>query len=325
MICIASPSADPRFNLAAEEYLLKKTGHEFFILYRNNPSVIIGKHQNALAELNLAYVNGQDIPVIRRISGGGTVYHDPGNLNYCFIRKGVKGKMVDFLKHTRPLMDFLATLGLQAEFDGRNSLLLDGRKISGNAEHVYQDRVLHHGTILFSAELDRLSEALRVRAGLYRDKAIKSLRSLVANLGDYLGGRMDIDTFAGAFMSYIKGLYAAESADYEFTPGDIEEIDRLIDEKYSSWEWNFGYSPKYSFAKETVISGIPVSVELEVERGIIKEIRVSGEGLEEGFTVWLRNTLNGLQHNPAVLKETLTARGVVPPYFDTDALLSGLF
>ncbi len=325
MICIKSSSADPRFNLAAEEYLLRKTRQEFFILYRNNPSVIIGKHQNALAELNLPYVNEYGIPVIRRISGGGTVYHDPGNLNYCFIRKGIKGQMVDFIKHTGPVIDFLATLGLKAEFDGRNSLLLQGKKISGNAEHVFQDRVLHHGTLLFSSDLDRLSEALRIKTGSYKDRAIKSIRSLVTNLSDHLGGTMDINSFTDKFMDFVKAAHPSGSGEYEYTPGDLEEIEQLVDEKYSRWEWNYGYSPKYSFNKETRLLGRTFRIRFDVEKGILKDVEISGEVPDKEFTNRLRMGLSGQSHSQQVLREILGTPGMVPGEYDIEELLNGLF
>ena len=325
MICIKSSSPDPRFNLAAEEYLLKKTRQEFFILYCNNPSVIIGKHQNALAELNLPYVNEHHIPVIRRISGGGTVYHDPGNLNYCFIRKGIKGQMVDFIKHTRPVIDFLSTYGLVAEFDGRNSLLLQGKKISGNAEHVFKDRVLHHGTILFSSDLDRLNEALRVTTGRYRDRAMKSVRSVVTNLGDHIVEPIDITSFTDKFMDFVMAAYPSESAGYEYSPGDLEEIARLVEEKYSTWEWNYGYSPKYSFTKETSLSGQPVRIQFEVERGIIKDFEITGELVKKEFADRLKINLDDQPHSQRILEEKLTSQGIIPEYFGHEDLLAGFF
>jgi lipoate-protein ligase A len=325
MICIQSSFTDPRFNLAAEEYLLKKTGQEFFILYRNDPSVIIGKHQNALAELNLPYVNEHGIDVVRRISGGGTVYHDRGNLNYCFIRQGIKGQLVDFIKHTQPLIDFLASLGLQAEFDGRNSLLLRGKKISGNAEHVYRDRVLHHGTLLFSSDLDCLSGALKVTAGRYRDKSIRSLRSPVANLADHMEEAMDINTLTERFMDYIKSTHPHESAGYEYTEGDLEEIGSLVEEKYGRWEWNYGYSPEYIFKKTVLVSGQTLKIRLEVERGIIRGAGISGELPDGGVPGQLEKELIGRPHSLQALRSVLTESGKLAEGFDPEALLAGFF
>ena len=304
MICMDTATYDPWFNLAAEEYLLKKTRLEFFILYRNEASVIVGKHQNAMAEVNLPYVSEHHIRVVRRITGGGTVYHDPGNLNYSFIRNGEKGHLVDFRKHTRIIMDFLGEKGLDVVFDGRNSLVLDGRKISGTAEHVYHDRVLHHGTILFSADLDRLSESLKTNSGRYSDKAIKSLRSEVTNLCDRLAGQ-DVGGFTGELMAFVRGSDPRSNAGYEFSAGDLAEIERLVADKYSSWDWNFGYSPKYSFENSISHAGHTFSVRFEVEHGIIKNFSISGWNGDDPFPERLREAMTDRQHGYRSVSEAL--------------------
>jgi lipoate-protein ligase A len=154
MFCIITESDDPSFNLAVEELLLKNRNNEYLILGINKPSVIIGKHQSAHREINTRFVTENNIPVIRRISGGGTVFHDKGNLNFTFIRQSEAGKQIDFRKYTKPVIDFLYSLGVEAKFEGKNDLKTDGLKISGNAEHVHRNRVLHHGTLLFSTSLE---------------------------------------------------------------------------------------------------------------------------------------------------------------------------
>lgn len=304
MICMDTQNYDPGYNLAAEEYLLKKTKLECFILYRNEASVIVGKHQNAMAEVNLPYVSEHRIRVVRRITGGGTVYHDPGNLNYSFIRNGEKGKLVDFMKHSRIVMDFLEKKGQEVVFDGRNSLLLGGKKISGTAEHVYHDRVLHHGTILFSADLDRLSGSLNTRMDRYDDRAIKSLRSEVMNLGERLP-ELDIDGFSGELMDFVRGSDPRSNAGYEFSAGDLEEIGRLVADKYSRWDWNFGYSPKYTFENNINLEGLECTVRFGVERGIIKDLSVSGWKGDNRFPEKLRNSLNGRPHGYRAVGDAL--------------------
>ena len=169
MLILDSPYTDPRYNIAAEEYLLKETGEDYAFFYINEPSIIIGKHQNAYAEVNLDYVRQNHIKVIRRISGGGTVWHDRGNLNFSFILKGEEGKQVNFRGYAQPVVDFLDELGVEASFGPRNEILVGDLKISGNAEHIHRKRVLHHGTLLFDSDLDgREYHQDTVRKGLYR-------------------------------------------------------------------------------------------------------------------------------------------------------------
>ena len=164
MLCFDNPSTNPYFNLACEEYLLKNVDDEVFMLWRNEPAIIVGKHQNTLAEINTEYVKDQGIKVVRRLTGGGAVFHDLGNLNFTFIKFiPLNGdQIIDFQKHTRPILDILLKLGINAKFEGRNDLTIDGKKFSGNAEHVHKHKVLHHGTLLFSAKLPDLSASLNV-------------------------------------------------------------------------------------------------------------------------------------------------------------------
>ena len=165
MNILDSPYTDPRYNIAAEEYLLKETEDDYAFFYVNSPSLIIGKHQNSYSEINLEYIRSNRIPVIRRISGGGTVWHDMGNLNFSFILNGEEGKLVNFREYAQPVVDFLNTLGVKASFGSRNEILVEGLKISGNAEHIHRNRVLHHGTLLFNSDLDALKRSLLVEQG----------------------------------------------------------------------------------------------------------------------------------------------------------------
>ena len=195
MLCIKSTTQNPAFNLATEEYLLRNKDEECFYLYINGPSIIVGKHQNTLAEINIDYVKAQNIDVIRRLSGGGAVFHDPGNLNFTFIKKGEKDQLVDFRKYTKPILDVLQSLGVKARFEGRNDLTIEGKKFSGNAEHVYKNKILHHGTLLFSSKLPDLSQALKVNPLKYKDKAVKSVRSRVTNISEHLKESITLEEF----------------------------------------------------------------------------------------------------------------------------------
>jgi lipoate---protein ligase len=203
MFCLNLNSTDPFFNLAVDEYLLKNSREEFLILGINEKSVIIGKHQCANRETDTKFINLNAIPVIRRITGGGTVFHDSGNLNFSFILNSREGKQIDFRKYTLPVIGFLLSLGVKAEFGGKNDLLAGGLKISGNAEHVYRDRVLHHGTLLFNASLEMLRGSLRKDTSGYKTRAVRSNPSQVINLAGMLKGVATINDFRSLMLNWF--------------------------------------------------------------------------------------------------------------------------
>jgi len=301
---ITGEETDPYFNLAAEEYLLKTTGDEYFMLWRNEPSIIVGKHQNTMAEINLEYVLEKGFKVARRISGGGTVFHDLGNLNFTFITNGVDGDLVNFRRYTLPIVTFLQKLGVNAELSGRNDLLIEGRKFSGNASHVYNKRVLHHGTILFSSVMENLSDALKVNPLKFTDKAVKSVRSRVTNIREHLGREMDVLEFRDRLMAHVMGeIYGAEH--YTYTESDRKEIMKRREEKFSTWEWNFGYSPKYQFEKGIRTQGGIVEVQMDVEKGVIRDVSIHGDFFNTGDISELTDLLSGLQHDPEVIRKKL--------------------
>ena len=207
MLCIISPYTSPYFNLAAEEYLLKCFQEDVFLLYRNIPSIVVGKHQNTLAEINLPFVQEQDILVARRISGGGTVFHDLGNLNFAFFTTGKEGDLVNYKRATMPIIEALGKMGLEAKLGQRNELLLKKLKISGTASHVWKKRVLHHGTLLFSSEIAP-SERKNVEP-LTMDRTMvidtDQYKSLLAKKKVEDGPDMDGLIGIGAALTYLAG------------------------------------------------------------------------------------------------------------------------
>ena len=273
MFCIKSPTTNPYFNIAAEEHLLKGFTDDIFFLYKNEPSVIIGKHQNAVAEIDVDFAEQNGIKIVRRLSGGGAVYHDLGNVNFCFVKNGSEGKLVDFKAFTRPVVDALAQLGVNAKLEGHNSLLVNGLKISGNAEHVFKNRVLHHGTLLFSTNLERLARSLYVDLDRYADKAVKSVRANVVNLKTIINPSINDDDFFNHIYSFIKSENP-NSVPYSFTDNDLLAINQLVSSKYSTWEWSYGYSPAYSFTR-IIEEDEKLKVTFRVEKGIIVDVRIS--------------------------------------------------
>ena len=275
MFCITLESADPFFNLAIEELLLKNSKEEYLILGINNPCVIIGKHQSPHKEVNTKFVIENDIPVIRRNSGGGTVFHDKGNLNFTFIRKSETGMQVDFRKFTLPVIDFLSSQGIEAKFEGKNDIKVCGLKISGNAEHVHRNRVLHHGTLLFDTSMDMLRNSLRDDASCYNSRAVESNPSSVMNLNDKLNNFRDIYEFRSEMMNYfLNNLPNAVINKLSFS--EIKETESLAATKYKTWEWNYAYGPEYTFNNSFQYNGKNHSCHLFVKDGIIWKCTIEG-------------------------------------------------
>ncbi len=304
MICITDHRTDPYFNLAAEEYLLKNSTGEYFMLWRNEPSIVVGKHQNALAEIDLNYARDKGFKVARRVSGGGTVFHDFGNLNFSFISNGEEGKLINYRKFATPIVEVLGILGIEATFSKRDDILIDGMKISGNASHVYKTRVLHHGTLLFSSDLSDLSKALKTEPERYTDKAVKSVRSRVTNISQHLKQDMDVLAFRDRIMEYILETWKG-SKRYEYNEQDIQEIEQLKADRFSTWDWNFGYSPKYKFNKQVILDRGKLGIEVSVVRGKIEEVYVQADFMGRTQTTELERMLSGVRHDPVFLEERL--------------------
>ena len=293
MLIFYRPFTDPYLNIAAEEYFIKQSAEDICMIWLNERSVIIGKHQNAFAEINYPYVHTNHIPVIRRISGGGAVYHDMGNVNFTFIKKTVKSNQVDFSQFTSVLVAFMQSLGIEINVNKRNSLFIGSQKFSGNAEHIFHDRVLHHGTLLFNTDLEVLQKSL-IPEKEYQGKAMKSVRSEVCNLAPLLSKTIDIHEFIRILIVWLRDYYA-ESKSYELTEYDLKTISELSETKYKTWEWNFGYSPAYHFQTEIpMISGLlPITV--NVENGKFVQINSLSENRNPDLAVLLNN-MAGILH-----------------------------
>lgn len=275
MVIISSETHDPFFNLAAEEYFLQNRKEDFLILSINDPCVIVGKHQVIHREVNTRFIEEKKIPVIRRISGGGTVFHDRGNLNFAFIKQSVAGKQVDFRLYTQPVIDFLSSAGVNAVFEGKNDLTVDGLKISGNAEHVFRERVLHHGTLLFDASLDDLRQSLKAKSDNYSTRAVESKRTSVTNLKGNLRNINDIDAFMDSMLNYFINKMS-DIKTYSMTENEKSAIRSLAESKYRTWEWNYAYGPPYTFNNWFELDGKVCQCHLTVKDGIIWECDIVG-------------------------------------------------
>jgi lipoate-protein ligase A len=326
MLCINHHSTDPYFNIATDEYIFKHIQEDCFMLWRNDNAIIVGKHQNTMAEINVEYVKKQDIKVVRRLSGGGAVYHDLGNLNFSFTRSGENTEVVDFKRYTQPIIDVLQNLGVNAKFEGRNDITIDGKKFSGNAEHVFKNKVLHHGTILFSSEMKDVSGALKINPLKYKDRAVKSIPKRVTNVSEHLKTPLSLEDFTQRIMEHIIATHK-DCRLYEFTEEDIAAIQKIRDEKYATWEWNFGHSPKYNFQQGIRTQGGTLEVNLQVEKGLIRKAKIFGDFFGTKDIEEIESALIGQKHDREVLEELLSSFSI-EAYFhqiSKEDLLSALF
>lgn len=326
MLCIYHNSTDPYFNLATDEYIFKHIQEDCFMLWRNDNAIIVGKHQNTLAEINVDYVEEKGIKVVRRLSGGGAVYHDLGNLNFTFTETGESTEVVDFRKYTKAILEVLNKLGIEAKFEGRNDLTIDGKKFSGNAEHVFKNKVLHHGTLLFSSEMKDVSGALKINPLKYKDRAVKSIPKRVTNISNHLKEPLSLEDFTKMIMDHI--IETHENAKlYEFTEEDLKEIQKIRDEKYAKWEWNFGHSPKYNFQQGIRTEGGTLEMNLQVQKGLIEDAKIYGDFFGTREIEEFEKLLIGLKHDYKVISDKLEAIEI-ESYFhkmSKEDLLSVLF
>ena len=294
MYFFESPSRDPFFNLALEERLFDAYdgGGDFFLLWQNEPSVIVGKFQNTAEEINQAYVDRCHIKVARRLSGGGAVYHDGGNLNYTFILNQKGAEEFRFDLFAQPVIRVLGRYGIAAEFSGRNDILIDGKKISGCAQFSRGDRLLYHGCILLDSNLENLAAALRVRTAKLRSNGVRSVSSRVTTVNGQAAAPIAMAEFKEALVREI--LREGEVEPFALSESDRREILRLRETKYATWEWNYGFCADYALSNEKRFPGGTLNVKMNVAEGRIQEIRFFGDFFGGGDIRELEARMAGL-------------------------------
>lgn len=299
-------NTNPFLNLALEEYALRNfsTDTDYLLFYINGPSIIIGRNQNTLEEINLSYVTENDIQVVRRISGGGAVYHDLGNLNFSFITDHDIKSLHNFKKFTAPVIKVLKNLGLDAELIGRNDILVGDKKISGTAQFSTGKRMISHGTLLFDTDLNEVVHALNVKMSKIESKGHKSVRSRVANISEFLDEKIPIATFRELL---LKGLFE-ESEDFEIyrlTPEEWEGVHQLKAEKYDTWEWNYGKSPKFNIQRTHRFPAGEIDLRIFVEKGHITEFKIYGDFFGKEPVEDLENLFQGNPYKPETISHLL--------------------
>lgn len=297
---------DPRINLAIEEYALKNLdiNETYLLFYINEPSIIIGKNQNTIEEINTEYVEKNGIHVVRRLSGGGAVYHDLGNLNFSFITKDDGESFHNFRKFTEPVVNALRKLGVDAELSGRNDLLAGGRKISGNAQFSTRGRMFSHGTLLFDSEIESVVSALNVKKDKIESKGIKSIRSRVANISEFLSETVTIEEFRSLL---LKNIFEEmdEIPEYVLTEEDWENIHELSKERYQNWDWNYGKSPKFNLQHSHRFPVGQIDVRFEVNKGIIENCKIYGDFFGVGDVGEIEDKLTGQKYEKSQIAAAL--------------------
>ncbi len=317
MYVIENRSTKPQYNLALEEYLClramrdgSQSGSQFFMLWQNEPSIIVGRFQNTLSEINATFVEENDIHVVRRNSGGGAVYHDLGNINYSFVMPDSAGDF-DFALFTGPIIRALAALGVKAELSGRNDLTIEGKKISGGAQFRRNGVILHHGTLLYDADLGVLSQALKVSEDKFRSKAVKSVRSRVGNIMPFLPTPLSVADFQEKLQKEIENL-----TPLALTKEELSEVDRLTREKYATWEWNYGASPGFTERKKMRFPWGGVEAYLVIDEGRIESCAFHGDYFGSGEYGPLLERLIGCPYMKETVAKSLSG-------FDPHVIFAG--
>ncbi|MEM7119241.1 MAG: lipoate--protein ligase [Chloroflexota bacterium] len=295
---------DPRLNLALEEYLLRhvQLDEPLLLFYINEPSVIIGRHQNTIEEIDPDYIKANNVHVIRRVSGGGAVYHDLGNLNFSFITND-QANLHNFAKFTEPVVTVLQNLGMPATLEGKSDIVVDGKKISGNAQYASKGRMFSHGTILFDTSIEHMLHALNPRQTKIESKAVQSVRSFVTNVHDYLPADYTILDLKQAILDRIFG--AAGVSAYEVDAAGWEKVRQIATAKYETWDWNYGRSPTFNVRKDNQLPVGKIDLRINVVRGVIDDLKIYGTFFSHRDIIDLEKQLIGIRYERDALANAL--------------------
>ncbi|WP_342277046.1 lipoate--protein ligase [Spiroplasma endosymbiont of Nebria brevicollis] len=298
MIYYINNSKDPYFNLATEEYLISNPNitDEILLLWQNNNTIVIGRNQNTIEEINNEYVREKQVNVVRRLSGGGAVYQDLGNLNFTFIFNKNQDNARNYALFTKPIIEVLQSLGLNAQNSGKNDIIIDDKKISGNAQYTFNNRILHHGTILFNVDMQMLPKVLKPDLEKLQSKGIKSVQARVTNILPLLKTPLTIDQFQQLIVEKLQ--HTKNTKVLKLTSAMITDIAALANQKYRTWDWIYGKSPNFDLKHKTLVPNKgTIHVWLNVQAGIINNIKIYGDFLGSAGTTSLEQNLTQQKYN----------------------------
>ncbi|MCO7178293.1 lipoate--protein ligase [Streptococcus gallolyticus subsp. gallolyticus] len=305
---IVNNSHNPAYNVALEAYAFREllAEDELFILWINEPTIVIGKHQNAIEEINKTYTDEHGIHVVRRLSGGGAVYHDLNNLNYTIISNKSQEGAFDFKTFSQPVIDTLADLGVTATFTGRNDLEIDGKKFCGNAQAYYKGRMMHHGCLLFDVDMTVLGNALQVSKDKIESKGVKSVRARVTNILDELPEKMTVEAFSNQLLNKMKESYP-DMTEYVFSDDELKNIQALADQQFGTWDWTYGEAPEYTIKRSVRYPAGKITTYANVEKSVIKGMKLYGDFFGIKDVADIEQALIGLRYEyPDVLAKLQT-------------------
>ena len=323
---LKNPSTNPYYNMAFDEYCLESLpiDEPVFFLWQNRPAVIVGFNQEVNTEVNLDYLKENGIDLVRRVTGGGAVYHDLENLNYTIVGRSEDLER-DYPEYASLLAKALQTLGVPATLSGRNDILVEGRKVSGFAKRVCKNRLMVHGTLMYNVDVDVLTHVLNPSTTKLQSKGIASVRSRVANLCEYLPEIPDIQTFSQRLEEILSNNYT--DTEYQLTETDLANIQRLTDKKFATWEWNYGRSPKATLVHSARLACGTVEIHLTLAENRIASCRFGGDFLGNLPTSDVEKALTGIPYEINEIRKCLS-KIEINRYFDrvlVDDLLEMMF
>lgn len=303
MLYYVSNTLDPTYNIATEYYLFHQYKQPVFYLWINGPSIVVGKHQNTIEEINAKFVKENDIEVCRRVSGGGTVYHDEGNLNYTIISNDEQRK-IDYETFSRPIINALENMGVHASSNSRSSIMVDGFKICGHAQYINKKRTMHHGCLLFDSDLTVLEKALIVSKDKIKSKGVKSVRAQVKNISEFLDKETTMDDFKTFIKDSIMEAYG-HIEEVIFSEEDHEAIESLRKEKFTGWDWVYGKSPPFNLKRKRILSEGDFEARLSIKHGCINDVHFFGDFFGVSGVSDVEKALLGVRYEQATMKSVI--------------------
>ena len=313
---------DARVNLALEEYVFrhKPVDDDCLLFYVNAPAIIIGRNQNTIEEIDADVVAARGIHVVRRVSGGGAVYHDLGNLNFSFMTPDVHGRFHRYDRFLQPVLETLRALGVPAELGGRNDILVAGRKISGNAQFATPSRMFSHGTLLLDSNLDDVTAALRPKPGKVESKGVKSIRSRVANISEFLTMPLDVNELRELILERIFGTRdRARIPSVALGDDDWAGVQKLVEDRYGNWSWNYGENPPSNVQRARRFPAGEIDVRLDVQENRIAAARIFGDFMGREDVSALERRLVGLPYDRAAIIAALEGADMTAWFGDVTA------
>ena len=323
---LKNPSTNPYYNMAFDEYCLESLpiDEPVFFLWQNRPAVIVGYNQEVNTEVNLDYLKEKGIDLVRRVTGGGAVYHDLENLNYTIVGRSEDLER-DYPEYAALMMKALQALGVPATLSGRNDILVEGKKVSGFAKRVCKNRLMVHGTLMYNVDVDVLTHVLNPSTTKLQSKGIASVRSRVTNLCNYLPELSDIQAFKNRLEEILSNNYS--DAEYKLSETDLAHIQQLTDEKFATWEWNYGRSPKATLVHSARLACGTVEIHLTLAENRIASCRFGGDFLGNLPASDVEKALTGIPYEINEIRKCLS-KLEISRYFDrvsADNLLEMMF